>query len=184
MNRSHFLSALNPKSFRNLSSACQKFSHARRPKLQSLNGDHDFAPARIISRVARAARLLAATILSVVLISCESAEPLGPTPLDEGIVVYLHSGYRGVSQQIGGDVEDLGDVEGPCGASEGGVGTWNDCISSIRVLPGWSARIYGDKNYRGAVLDVNADIPDLKAVHGSCSDSYNDCISSIRVFKN
>jgi hypothetical protein len=78
----------------------------------------------------------------------------------------------------------LGKVEGPCGAAEGGLGTWNDCISSVRVLPGWSARIYEDKNYRGAVLDVNADILDLSGVHGSCSDSFNDCISSIKVFRN
>ena len=140
--------------------------------------------ARIIGPVRGATRLIAATLLGLLLTSCASNEPLGPTPLDEGIVIYLNSGYRGVSQQVGADVDDLGKVEGPCGASEGGLGTWNDCISSVRVLPGWSARIYGDKNYRGAVLDVNADIPDLSKVNGSCSGSYNDCISSIRVFKN
>ena len=139
---------------------------------------------RIIALVGRAARFIAAAVIGLLLTSCESLEPLGPTPLDEGIVIYLNSGYRGVSQQVGADVEDLGEVEGPCGASEGGLGTWNDCISSVRVLPGWNARIYGDKNYRGAVLDVTGDVPDLSKVHGSCSDSYNDCISSIRVFKN
>jgi len=116
--------------------------------------------------------------------ACETLEPLGPTPVDQGVLIYLNSGYRGVSQQVGADVDDLGKIEGPCGASEGGTGTWNDCISSIRVLPGWSARIYGDKNYRGAVLEVTADVPDLKQVHGSCSGSYDDCISSIRVIKN
>jgi hypothetical protein len=50
-------------------------------------------------------------------------------------------------------------------------------------LPGWRARIYGDKNFRGAVLDVTADVPDLEAIRGDCSGSYNDCFSSIRVIK-
>jgi hypothetical protein len=110
------------------------------------------------------------------------SQPLGPTPIDQGIVVYLHSGFRGTSQQVGIDVADLGKVEGPCQVDEnGGGGSWNDCISSTRVLPGWRARIYGDKNFRGAVLDVTQDISDLEAVRGDCSGSYNDCISSIRV---
>jgi hypothetical protein len=130
------------------------------------------------------ARLFAATMLSLGFMACETPEPLGPTPVDQGVLIYLNSGYRGVSQQVGADVDDLSKIEGPCGASEGGTGTWNDCISSIRVLPGWSARIYGDKNYRGAVLEVTGDVPDLKQVHGSCSGSYDDCISSIRVIKN
>jgi hypothetical protein len=116
--------------------------------------------------------------------ACGGPEPLGPTPVDQGVIVYLNSGYRGISQQVGADVDDLGKIEGPCSASEGGTGNWNDCISSIRVLPGWRARLYGDKNYRGAVLEVTADVPDLSRVQGSCSDNYNDCISSIRVIKN
>jgi hypothetical protein len=111
-------------------------------------------------------------------------DPLGPTPLDQGIVVYVHSGYRGTSQQIGADVADLNKAEGPCSIDEnGGGGSWNDCISSIRVLPGWTAKIYGDKDFRGASLDVSADIPDLSAINADCSHSFNDCISSIRVSK-
>jgi hypothetical protein len=130
------------------------------------------------------AQVIVAIAMTIGAIGCESPEPLGPTPVDQGVIVYLNSGYRGVSQQVGADVDDLGKIEGPCSASEGGTGTWNDCISSIRVLPGWHARIYGDKNYRGAVLEVTADVPDLARVHGSCSDSYDDCISSIRVIKD
>lgn len=92
--------------------------------------------------------------------------------------------FRGTSQQVGIDVPDLGKVEGPCQIDEnGGGGSWNDCISSIRVLPGWQARIYGDKNFRGAVLDVTADVPDLEVIRGDCSGNYNDCVSSIRVIK-
>ena len=130
-------------------------------------------------------RLIVAAALGFGLISCgDTIEPLGPTPLDQGIVVYLNSGYRGVSQQVGADVTDLSVVEGPCSPSEGGTGTWDDCISSVRVLPGWSARLYRDKNFRGAVLEVTADIPDLSKLQGSCDGGYNDCISSIRVIKN
>jgi hypothetical protein len=111
-------------------------------------------------------------------------QPLGPTQLDQGVVVFMNSGFRGTSQQVGADVPDLGKAEGPCSADEGGTGSWNDCISSIRVLPGWSARVYGDKNFRGAVLEVTADVADLSSLRGDCSGSYDDCISSIRVIKN
>jgi hypothetical protein len=51
------------------------------------------------------------------------------------------------------------------------------------LLPGYYARIYGDRNFRGAVLEVTQDIPDLGALRGDCSGSYDDCISSIRVVK-
>ena len=65
-----------------------------------------------------------AAALGFGLISCgDTIEPLGPTPLDQGIVVYLNSGYRGVSQQVGADVTDLSVVEGPCSPSEGGTGS-------------------------------------------------------------
>ena len=116
--------------------------------------------------------------------ACDSPEPLGPTPIDEGIVIFLHAGFRGTSQQIGADVSDLSRVEGPCGTSDDDPSpTWNDCISSVRVLPGWGARLYGDRNYRGAMLELTEDAGDLGALSGSCSGSYNDCISSVRVFR-
>jgi len=130
--------------------------------------------------------MLCAAGLALLVAACGSGgtQPLGPTPLDQGVVVFMNSGFRGVSQQVGADVPDLGKAEGPCASAENGTGTWNDCISSIRVLPGWSARLYGDKNFRGAVLEVTGDIADLSSEHGDCSGSYNDCISSIRVIKN
>lgn len=139
----------------------------------------------IIWPVRPAAQVISAAGLAVALASCGGGpQPLGPTPLDQGVVVFLHSGFRGVSQQVGADVPDLGKAEGPCEKDENGTGTWNDCISSIRVLPGWSARVYGDKNFRGAVLEVTADVPDLSLLRGDCSGSYDDCVSSIRVIKN
>jgi len=130
-----------------------------------------------------ARRVLCAAVLAFLIAGCGSVEPLGPTPLDQGIVIYIHSGFRGTSQQVGADVPDLTRAEGPCAADEGGKGSWNDCISSLRVLPGWSARIYGDKDFRGAVLEVTADVADLSAIRGDCSGSYDDCVSSIRVIK-
>ncbi len=39
---------------------------------------------------------------------------LGPTPADQGIVVYLHADFIGPSQAMNVDVPDLGRVEGPC----------------------------------------------------------------------
>jgi hypothetical protein len=132
----------------------------------------------------RASCGIVAVSIGLAIAAC-GTEPLGPTPVDQGIIVYLHSGFRGTSQQVGEDVSDLTRIEGPCQLDEnGGGGSWNDCISSIRVLPGWRARVYGDKNFRGAVLDVTEDIADLDAVRGDCSGSYNDCVSSIRVMKN
>jgi hypothetical protein len=128
--------------------------------------------------------MLCAAGLGVAIAACGSGpQPLGPTPLDEGVVVFMNSGFRGTSQQVGADVPDLGKAEGPCAADENGTGSWNDCISSIRILPGWTARVYGDKNFRGAVLEVTADVADLSALRGDCSGSYDDCISSIRVIK-
>jgi hypothetical protein len=130
--------------------------------------------------------MLCAAGLALLVAACGSGDtqPLGPTPLDQGVVIYLNSGFRGVSQQVGADVPDLGKAEGPCAPPENDTGTWDDCISSIRVLPGWSARLYKDKNFRGGVLEVTGDIPDLSSQHGDCSGSYDDCISSIRVIKN
>jgi hypothetical protein len=98
--------------------------------------------------------------------------------------MFIHAGFRGTSQQLAADVSDLANVQGPCGGSESEASrTWNDCVSSVRVLPGWGATLYGDKNYRGASLVVTEDVTDLGARPGSCSGSYDDCISSIRVYR-
>ena len=129
-------------------------------------------------------RVLCAAAFLLAVPACDGPQPLGPTPLDKGIVVFIHSGYRGPSPQVCAAVADLTHVEGPCNVGEaGGSGTWDNCISSIRLLPGYYARIYGDRDFRGAVLEVTQDIPDLGVLHGDCSGSYDDCISSIRVLK-
>ncbi len=124
-----------------------------------------------------------AAVLPLTLLAC-GAEPIGPTPVDQGIIVFMHSGFRGTSQQIAADVGDLGRAQGPCGGDESeSARTWNDCISSVRVLPGWGATLYGDKNFRGAAIEITEDVTDLASRPGSCSGSYDDCISSIRVYR-
>jgi hypothetical protein len=80
-------------------------------------------------------------------------------------------------------VPDLQEVEGPCGASAESSPTWNDCVSSLRVLPGWAATIYEDPNYKGTSLEITADAIDLRSVTGPCKQGFNDCLSSLKVHK-
>jgi hypothetical protein len=130
-------------------------------------------------------RLAFVAAVAFVLPACDGLDVLGPTPFDEGIIFYIHADYAGSSQQINADVRDLGDVEGPCGvATDDSEPTWDDCISSIRVMPGWGATLFEDDEFRGGRIEITTDVPDLKALRGPCGDdSYNDCISSIRVYR-
>ena len=92
--------------------------------------------------MAHALRTCAGVALALVLLGCGSSDfdILGPTPPDQGIVIYIHADFAGSSQAINVDVRDLTKVEGPCSeGQEGEVPTWRECISSVRVLPGWSA---------------------------------------------
>jgi hypothetical protein len=115
--------------------------------------------------------------------ACGSVSSLGPTPAGEGIVIFLHADFAGPSQAMNVDVPDLGRVEGACSSGqEGETPSWSDCISSVKVNPGWSATLYRDENYRGASVTVSADTPSLRDLRGPCDkDSFNDCVSSIRV---
>jgi hypothetical protein len=129
------------------------------------------------------ARTLPLVVLALVLPACtEPLVILGPTPADEGITFYLHAGFAGPSQAVNVDVLDLGKVEGPC--SHGGEGeqpTWSDCMSSLRVVSGWSVTLYQDKEFKGRSVTVTADTPNLTALSGPCERSFNDCVSSLRV---
>ena len=126
---------------------------------------------------------LAGPCLAFLFVACGSFGRLGPTPLDEGVIFYIHADFVGSSQQVNSDVSDFGDVEGPCVVSseDSSTATWDDCISSVRVLPGWRATLYRDRNFKGASIEVTEDIHDLKQMSGPCSGSFNDCASSIRV---
>lgn len=115
--------------------------------------------------------------------ACGSIPALGPTPADQGIVIYVHADYAGPSQAINVDVADLGKVQGSCSSgAEGETPTWANCVSSVKVMPGWSATFYRKANYKGESFAVTADAPNLRDLRGPCDkDSFNDCVSSIRV---
>ena len=111
-----------------------------------------------------------------------------PSDLMTGIAIYEHANFLGGSSQVVNDISDLKDFRGPCEhetSDPNGTTTyrdWNDCISSIRVAPGWRATVYRDTNFNVRSLEVLQDVPNLQLVAGSCShDGLNDCISSIRV---
>ncbi|MEO6236824.1 MAG: peptidase inhibitor family I36 protein [Vicinamibacterales bacterium] len=128
-------------------------------------------------------RFVGATGIALALAGCGSLPALGPTPTDQGIIIYLNADYAGPAQALNADVPDLGKVQGSCSSgAEGEAPTWSDCISSVRVLPGWSATLYRDSNYKGASVTLTADAANLRDVAGPCDkDSFNDCVSSIRV---
>ncbi len=116
--------------------------------------------------------------------------PTAPSDLATGIVVYEHANYQGASAHITDDVRDLRDVRGPCEHfdSDGSNGgryyyDWNDCISSVKVAPGWRAPLPRDDNCRDDGLAITADVPNLQLVteHDCPHDGLNDCITSVRV---
>lgn len=121
----------------------------------------------------------------------ESMQPLPTTPseLTTGITVYEHANFLGESGHITRDIPDLGDFRGPCMHTEttydGFTETfddWDDCISSVRVAPGWGATLYRDTRYRGRSIEITADVPNLQLVPGNCpKGGFNDCVSSVRV---
>jgi hypothetical protein len=114
--------------------------------------------------------------------------PTAPDDLTEGIVVFEDRDFKGRSAHITSDIADLESFTGPCvktssdayGGSSSSY-SWDNCISSVRVAPGWRATLYGDSHYKGSTLEVSSDVADLRSVSGRCEDGLNDCISSIRV---
>ena len=122
--------------------------------------------------------------------ACQDELPAAPDDLAEGVIVYEHASFAGDSAHLTGDVSSLSGYKGPCAHySSSGTGysgsytyDWNDCISSIKVAPGWRATVYVDFGFHEDWLDVTADVPDLGQVRGYCdNDTWNDCISSVRV---
>jgi len=136
--------------------------------------------------MACAARVRAGVFVLFLVPGCSSSDliTLGPTPLDQGIVIYIHADFAGSSQQINVDVRDLTKAQGPCSSgAEGETPSWGKCISSIRVLPGWSATLFRDEDFSGRSLTVTSDTPNLRNLPGPCDGSFNDCVTSIRVTK-
>ena len=98
-------------------------------------------------------RLVSASLAAVfvaAVAACGSVPSLGPTPAGEGIIFYLHADFTGPSQAVNVDVPDLKKVQGSCSnGEEGETPSWGDCISSVKVMPGWTATLYRDDNYKG-----------------------------------
>ena len=134
-------------------------------------------------------RTLIAGVCALLALACGSQKlPTAPDELTEGIVIYKDRDFKGKSAYVATDIPDLRSYSGPCEvSSDNGDGTtsstnsWDNCISSIRVAPGWRATIYGDTKYRGGTLEITGDVADLRRVPGTCGEGLNDCVSSIRV---
>ena len=129
------------------------------------------------------AKALLLVVPALFLPACtEPLRTLGPTPASEGITMFIHSHYAGTSQSVNVDVRDLDKVEGPCPRGEEGESpTWSDCISSVRVVEGWTATLYRDRDFKGRSVTLTADTPNLRKLDGPCDGSFNDCVSSIKV---
>ena len=128
--------------------------------------------------------LLPLALVTLILFpACEHRlEILGPTPGGEGIALFVHADFAGTSQGVDRDVRDLARVEGPCSTgAEGEQPSWHDCVSSVRVQPGWTVTLYRDKDFRGRSVTLTADTANLRDLPGPCDGTFNDCVSSLRV---
>lgn len=101
-----------------------------------------------------------------------------------GIILYEHANFLGNSAHLTGDIADLRDYKGPCKPSDDtSSDNWSDCVSSVRVAPGWKATLYRGANYRDDALEITADAPNLQLItqHDCREGGLNDCVSSVRV---
>jgi hypothetical protein len=52
------------------------------------------------------------------------------------------------------------------------------------VSPGWKATLYKDRDFKGKVLEISADVSNLQLMPGDCDHGgFNDCIESIKVMQ-
>ncbi len=134
----------------------------------------------------RASGLAAAIALAAVFYGCSPAElPMAPSALTTGVILYEHANFLGNSAHLTEDMRDLRDFRGPCITSgeDGDSRDWNDCVSSVRVAPGWRATLYRGANFRDDALEITADVANLQLVreHDCDEGGLNDCITSVRV---
>jgi hypothetical protein len=138
-----------------------------------------------VTALSRVSGLVAATALAALAQGCSYTElPMAPTQLTAGIILYEHANFLGNSAHLTGDVHDLRDFRGPCfEGDDASSRNWSDCVSSVRVAPGWRATLYRDANYDDDALAIIEDVANLELVRGYDCDhgGMNDCISSVRV---
>ena len=134
----------------------------------------------------RASGLVIAITLAALAPGCSPTElPMAPTPFTTGVILYEHANFLGNSAHLTADVSDLRGFRGPCIKSDEDASSrdWNDCVSSVRVAPGWRATLYRDANYRDDALEITEDVANLQLVreHDCDRGGLNDCVSSVRV---
>jgi len=136
-----------------------------------------------VAAYSRASGLVTAIALTALAYGCSPPElPMAPTPFNAGIILYEHANFLGNSAHLTGDVADLRNFKGPCTQSED-THDWNDCVSSVRVAPGWRATLYRGTNYHDDALEITEDVANLQLVreHDCVKGGLNDCVSSVRV---
>jgi len=109
---------------------------------------------------------------------------MAPTPFNAGIILYEHANFLGNSAHLTADVSDLREFRGPCiHGDDASSRDWNDCVSSVRVAPGWRATLYRGLNYGDDALEITQDVANLQLVrqHDCDEGGLNDCVSSVRV---
>ena len=133
-----------------------------------------------------------AVVAGLLLTSCMKNLPTAPSVpvLTSGVAIYEHADFAGDSALVTADLGDLKDFNGPCpgelrqSGSNISVGpsNWNDCMSSLKIAPGWRVTVYRDDDFNGESFDATSDLPNLALVRGSCDKGgMNDCITSIRI---
>jgi hypothetical protein len=133
----------------------------------------------------RASGLVTTIALASLAYGCSPEElPMAPSALSAGIILYEHANFLGNSAHLTGDLPDLRDFKGPCIHSDDASSRdWNDCVSSVRVAPGWRATLYRGTDFHDDALDISEDVANLQLIriHDCNEGGMNDCISSVRV---
>jgi hypothetical protein len=134
----------------------------------------------------RASGLVTVIALAALAHGCTPEElPMAPSSLTAGIILYEHANFLGNSAHLTGDIPDLRDFRGPCleDGEDSSSRDWNDCVSSVRVAPGWRATLYRGADYHDDALEITEDVANLQLVriHDCDEGGLNDCISSVRV---
>lgn len=133
----------------------------------------------------RASGLVTAIALALLAHGCSPSElPMAPTALTTGVILYEHANFLGNSAHLTADLSDLRDFRGPCiKGDDASSRDWNDCVSSVRVAPGWRATLYRGLNYGDDALEITADVANLQLIreHDCDQGGLNDCVSSVRV---
>jgi hypothetical protein len=117
------------------------------------------------NRRARLAQATAATAL-LWLAVCEDLPklPSAPSDVTSGVTIYVNANFLGGSALLTQDVSNLDSYSGWCKHETGGYYSstsydWNDCVSSLKVAPGWRATVYKDPGLHGDSLEVTRDVP-------------------------